>query len=132
MVITYGSTVLVSGGLEGVNDFRINGEQVSEEAMYFRASAGVYFSRGNKITEVDFGARWSFNTRGLAEKFILTHWASLATRDNLDITCGDGETTGQYDLRLANAVLRNVSLVEWRGTLVRMRYSFQGGLFASI
>lgn len=130
MQIQFGSTVLVPGGSQGVVGAKLNGRQVSDAATFFRAIAGTFFSRGNKTTDFQFDAWWYFNTIGDAENFILSHWASLAASDLLTVTCGDGEAV-QYVYQIPLAVLESVTLAEWKGTSVRMHYTFQGGLFAT-
>lgn len=130
MVVQYGSTVLVPGAQLGIIGMRLNGEQLVDQAQFFRAIAASYFSRGNKTSRFEFDVWWYFSTRGAAENFILGHWASLAATDTLTVTCGDGEAT-QYIYALAGAVLQSVAPSEWRGISVKMHYVFVGGLFAT-
>lgn len=127
MTITYGSTVLISGGSSGVLALRINGQELVDIAHFFRAAAITAFARANKSTNFEFEAWWNFNTRGLAEAFVISHWASLANSGTLTIVCGDGEVSPvTYTMA---AVLESVSLSEWKGISVKMRYAFVGGIF---
>lgn len=130
MVIQYGSSVLVPGSLQGVTGTRLNGKQLVDEATLFRALQTSYFSRGNKGTTFEFDAWWYFNSRGLAESFIMSHWGTLSYSDLLTVTCGENEAS-QIVYQIPAAVLESVSLADWNGTAVKMHYVFKGGLFAS-
>ena len=130
MQIQYGSTILSAGGTQGPAGIRFNGALMSDEAALFRAITESVFSRGNKKTAFSFAVWQVFNTRGLAESFILSHWAGLAGTDTLTITCGDGEAT-QYYYQLLGSVLESVDIEEWNGLSVRVRYNFTGGLFTT-
>ena len=129
MKITYGSTVLVPGGLEGVVGLRISGKALTDSATFFRAIAGSFFARLNKTTSVEFDAWWYFNDRTSAESFIITHWPSLPGSGVLTLQAGDG-VAGAVNYALSTAVLDNVTVAEWKGTAVRMHYSFSGGIAA--
>lgn len=130
MLITYGSTVLVPGSAQGAIDVRVNGQQIVDEAQFFRAAVTTYYARQNKSTHLEFETWWNFNTRGLTEQFMLSHWAGLAPTDTLYISCGEGEGT-QYNFQLPGAVLESASPAEWRGNSVRFHYVFLGGIFTT-
>ncbi len=130
MQIQFGSTILVAGGIDGVVGLRLNGDSLIDEATFFRALVASFYSRGNKTTDFEFSKRWQFNTRGGAENFIMGHWASLAQKDILTVTCGDGESV-EYVYQMPLAILKSVTLEEWIGVEVKMHYVFVGGLFTT-
>jgi hypothetical protein len=130
MQIQFGSEILATSATNGPSGLTINGALVTDEAQLFRAIANTIYARGNKKTELSFTVWNVFNTRGLAESFIVSHWSGLAASDILSITCGDGEAT-QYVYQMAGTVADPVAVEEWRGLSVRVRYRFTGGLFTT-
>lgn len=130
MQITYGATVLAGAGATGARMVSISGSQAVDEVQLFRAASAVFYSRGNKRQPLEFSVLWAFNTRGLAEKFMLTHLADLATSGDLTIVCGDGEPT-TYTYVQSGSVLDGTPEMTQIGLTVLVKYSFKGGLFAA-
>jgi hypothetical protein len=131
MEITFGATPLARRASYGASGFALNGQQVNEEAGFFRAAAESYFARGNRSTDFSFDVVRSFNTSVECEVFILTHLSDLSIQADLLCSCsGVGDASAQ-DCVLSDAVLEAVQFRDNRGLSVIVQYKFRGGLFVN-
>ena len=129
MIVQYGSTIIAAGGVSGASGVSVNGRQVVDEAAFFRATSSTVFGRGNKQITFRFRAAWNFNTRTAAEIFALTHFATLDTRADLLVTCGEGEGSSA-NYKITNAVLESATTSGPINLTVWVDYNFIGGAFA--
>jgi len=125
MKVLFASTWLATGGLRGTNGAQWNGQQVNDEALFFRAAAVSYFPRGNRSTTFSFSVLEIFDTEGEAMSFAATGMSGLSQQGNLQVVSDDG----LYAVQMANAVLTSFSPGRVVGCSVQVSYSFAGGVF---
>ena len=128
MQITYGGTQIAGPGATGPRGISVPGSQIVDDQPLFRSAAGAFISRGNKALPLSFSVLWPFNTRALAEQFMLTHFANLPASGDLVVVCGEGESV-TYTYKQSGAVLEGTPEMTQIGTSVLVKYSFKGGLF---
>jgi hypothetical protein len=126
MKVIYASTWLAPGGIYGTNGAQWNGQQVNDEADFFRAAAVSFFPRGNRSTTFGFSVLVSFDTEGEAMKFAATQMNSLPEQADLQVVSDDGI----YAVILTDAVLVGFMPGRVVGCSVIASYSFAGGVFA--
>lgn len=133
MQIVFETAWLAPGQYQSVDGFRLNGEQIIDEASFFRAANKTFFPRGNSGIEVSFVVHWSFPTTLAAEVFALTHYGTLpnTNADNgpLQCICGAENPATAQTVYMANAVLRSARLLKYVGTSVDFEYTVQGAAF---
>jgi hypothetical protein len=79
------------------------------------------FPRGNVGGQFVFTAGCSYATRDLAAAAFATAWSRLNTQGALALQ----PTGGSATVTMANAILRDVSRVEWAGVWLKLRYTFE-------
>ncbi len=131
MNIQFGSFVLASGGTQAADNVRVDGQQIIQEATFFRGNSAAFYPRGNLATTLQFVVHWIFNTANLAEQFVLLHTGTLpmtnSDRSTVTCTCGaGGETTPIYML---NAVLESARILKYDGISVDVEYTIRGSNF---
>ncbi len=126
MKVLYAGTYLAAGGLQGATGANWDGQQVNDEAEFFRAAAVTYFPRGNRSTRFGFGVNLSFNSEAAAIAFAVSHFNDIPSQG--DIVVVDDAGTVAY--KLANAVLDSIT-PRVVGIFVFVRYDFLGGVWAS-
>lgn len=127
MKVTYSTTLLASGGLLGTTGANWNGQQINDEAAFFRAAAVSFYPRGNRSTIFGFGVNMPFNNEGAALLFAATFINTLPTQADLTVV----DDAGTVAVVLANAVLDSVSVPKVDGNYVFIHYQFRGGVFTS-
>ena len=131
MNVTFGTTVLAPGGAQAASNVRVDGQQVVQEAMFFRGNSAAFYPRGNLATTLQFVTHWIFNTANLAEQLVLLHTGTLpmtnSDRSTVTCTCGaGGETVPIYML---NAVLESAKILRYDGVSVDVEYTIRGSNF---
>jgi hypothetical protein len=112
-----------------MKNFRINGSRNIQEAQFFRATARVFYDRGNRKTEVTFETSREFTDRVSAESFILLHATQFpgvflaAFQAGIS---GAGATASRY---LKNAAVESVSS-SLIGCTTMHSYRITGGVMA--
>lgn len=125
MRIKFANLFLSNGGLEGPSGLSVNGEQVIDDAGFFRALATVYYARGNDSTSVSFTVTREHASEKAAEVYVLTHRKNVPKEGDLVFYCGfPGD---EQQVALLGAVLAGTSAV-YLGRTSRLTYTLQGGL----
>jgi hypothetical protein len=135
MLILFETTYLATGQIQSPDDISLNGEQIVDEAEFFRAAAMTFFPRGNVKVEFDFTVHYSFASTVLAEVFLLTlpSQVPMTNADNgvLQCVCGEATPATSQTVYMSGAVLRSARVVRQVGTSIDVRYSFVGPGFTS-
>ncbi len=126
MRVLYSSTWLATGGLQGTSGANWNGQQVNDEAQFFRAAAVTYYARGNRSTKFGFGVNLQFNTNADALLFAAVQLNALPQQADLTVS----DDPGTVAVLLASAVLDSVT-PKVEGVNVFVRYEFSGGIWTS-
>ena len=127
MKIDYAGKSLCSGkGIDSPDKFSYQGERSEQVSRFLRAAQVIVRDRGNQYTTITFDVVRSLGTVQAAEKFALTHQASLPTYGTLQLTCDDGSATVTSVIYLAKALLKSVK-VKYEGMLTTASYTFTGG-----
>ena len=126
MRILLDNTLLASPSLTGAPAFGVtlNGRQIVQETDFVRAAVGTLYARGNRTTELAFSTTRLFGSLRRAQKFALTHAASLPTEGAVVVTCGEGADT--ETVVLEGAVLERAEIVAQIGSAVVVRYLLRG------
>lgn len=125
MKITFANHVLAPGDLEGVKGLSVNGEQLIDEAAFFRALATTYYARGNEKTEISFTVTREHASLKLAEVFVLMLRRNLPREGDCVITCGF--TGDEQKVALLDAVLAPTQ-ARYSGRSSIVTYTLLGGL----
>lgn len=133
MEITIATTLLASPDLAlgrvGPAGLAVNGQQILDDADFFRAAAPTFFVRGTEGVTLQFSVTRLFSSVRAAEAFILLHFNSTPLEGLLTCTCGDaGDTQTVY---LRDAKVQTVQLPGYRGTSVGVQYTIRGAEFTS-
>lgn len=132
MRITFETTQLASPDLAlGRVPFglTLNGEQIVDDAQFFRAAAASVFARGNLGTVLQFSVTRLFSTEKAAEVFALTHAGAVPLEGLVTAVCG--ETGDQQTVYLEGAVLQAVAVQSVRGSSVVVQYTIRGGIWTT-
>lgn len=134
MQIVFETAYLAPGQIQSADAVSVNGEQIVDEADFFRAAAANFFPRGNLKVEFRFITHWSFTTTVAAEVFVLTY-ANLLPMTNTDIgtvqcVCGAENPGTEQTCYMINAVLKGVS-IKYVGTSVDVEYTILGPGFTT-
>lgn len=125
MQVLFETAWLAPGQIQSAADVTIDGEQVIDDADFFRAATRTFFPRGNEFLEFAFTTHWSFQTTTAAEVFVLTHIGQLpmtnADVGPLQCICG-AESSSPQTVYAPAAVLRHAA-VRYTGTSVDVRYT---------
>lgn len=125
MKITFANHVLAPGGLEGVQGLSVNGEQIIDEAAFFRAIAATYYARGNEKTEISFTVARDHGSIKQAEVFVLMLRRNLPREGDCVITCGlPGD---EQKVALLDAVLAPTQ-ARYKSSTSFVTYTILGGL----
>lgn len=125
MKITFANHVLAPGDLEGVQGLSVNGEQLIDEAAFFRAIATTYYARGNDKTEISFSVTRQHASIKLAEVYVLMLRRNLPKEGDCVITCGF--TGDEQKVALLGAVLAPTQ-ARYIGRTSIVSYTILGGL----
>lgn len=125
MKIKINNYPLADGALEGVSQFKINGQRVSQVAQFLRAAAVRVFNRGNLQTTVTFAITRAHESLMAAELFILEHDLNLPPQGLVTFTAGGAETQ-ETERYLADAMI-TVSDREYIGVTTIHHYTVVGG-----
>lgn len=125
MRIKFANIFLSNGGLEGPSGLTVNGEQVVDEAQFFRALAATYYARGNDSTEVGFTVSREHGSHKLASVFMLMHRRNVPKEGDLIVYCGD--PGDEQQVALIGAVLVS-SGASFEGVSSTTTYTIRGGL----
>ena len=135
MQVLFETTYLAPGQIQSPDDIALNGEQIVDEAEFFRAATMTFFPRGNVRVEFDFTVHYSFASTVLAEVFVLTlpSQVPMTNADNgvLQCVCGYENPATSQIVYMSGAVLKSARVVKQVGTSVDVRYSFVGPGFTS-
>ncbi len=131
MDITFGATLLASKATNPVYAVALNGQQINDEAQFFRAATITPIARGNRSTEISFSVTRTFNTVVDCEVFILTHLNALSQQADLLCQCTGVGDAAEQDCTLSGSVLTSIRFSENRGLTVVVQYTFKGGLFVN-
>lgn len=131
MNVTFGTTVLAPGGTQGADNVRVDGQQIIQEAQFFRGNSAAFYPRGNLATTFQFTTHWIFNTTSAAEIFVLTHTANLpmTNSDRSTVTCQCGAGSATTPVYMANAVLESARIMRYEGISVDVEYTIKGANF---
>lgn len=125
MRIKFANLFLSNGGLEGPSGLSVNGDQVIDDAQFFRALASVFYARGNDSTSVSFTVTREHASEKAAEVYVLTHRKNLPKEGDLVFYCGfPGD---EQQVALLGAVLAGTS-ASYLGRTSRLSYTLQAGL----
>lgn len=108
---------------------QLNGEQIVDEAGFFRAVADTFFARGRRRTNLAFTVERTFDTVRQAQAFALTHYNDLPDDGDVVVTCGEGEDV--QGVGLSSAVLAACAVERILGVSVRVRYEIVGGAWTT-
>lgn len=114
-------------GIVGPFGLTLNGQQLVDDAHFFRAAAASVFARGNRGSVLQFSVQRLLSGERAAEAFALTHAGSVPTGGLLTIVCGP--TGDEQTVYLEDCAVESVQIVECRGLAVRVQYTIKGGLF---
>ena len=133
MRITIESTLLASSdpavGRVGPSGLTLNGRQIVDDAEFYQAAAATVFARDNLGTVLQFSVQCLFSTIKAAERFALLHAGEVPRSGVVTAVCGEsGDTLDAY---LEGAAVEGVSILEVRGTAVRVQYTIRGGVWTS-
>lgn len=130
MRITIESTLLADGTLLAPHSgLAVNGQQLVDDAQFFRAANATYFARGNAGVLLQFGVNRLFSSVRRAEAFALTHFDGLPKSGLVACECGEeGDTETAY---LRDAVLESAAITGYRGCSVQVQYTIRGSRFES-
>ena len=135
MIVLFETTYLASGWAQSVDDIALDGEQVVDEAEFFRAAVATFFPRGNVRTALEFTVHYIFGTQVAAEVFVVTLPSQLpmTNADNgaLQCICGGLNPATQQICYMSPAVLKSVRVLKQTGLSVDVRYSLVGGYFTT-
>jgi hypothetical protein len=127
MKVTYGTQQIAPGGLQGTMGASWNGQQINDEAQFFRAAAANFFPRGNRSSTFAFGVNVNLNTEADAMVYAATLLNYLEQQADLVVT----DEAGTYTVTLGNAVLESLDVVKIDGKNVTLRFQFRGGVWTS-
>jgi hypothetical protein len=134
MQILFETTYLAPGQAQSAADITLNGEQVVDEAEFFRAASITLFPRGNQRTDFDFSVSYVYPTSVSAEMALLLFPSNvpMTSADNgvLQCLCGAETPATSQICYMSGAVLRKIS-VRQVGVSLIVRYSFTGPGFTS-
>lgn len=134
MQILFQTSYLASGQIQSADQITLDGEQLVDEAEFFRAVTKTFFPRGNLSIDFAFTVHYSFTTAVAAEVFLLTLPGQLpmTNTDNgvLQCLCGAETPATSQIVYMAGAVLRRVQFKQI-GTSIDVRYFFLGPGFTS-
>lgn len=135
MQVLYETTYLAPGQFQSAADIALNGEQIVDEAEFFRAATMTFFPRGNVRVEFDFTVHYIFATAVACEVFLLTlpSQVPMTNADNgvLQCLCGAETPSTSQIVYMPGAVLRSARVVKQTGVSLDVRYSFVGPGFTS-
>ena len=124
MNVLYETTWLAPGGAQAAADVRLNGKQIVDEALFFRAPYALFYPRGNLSLDFEFVTHWVFDTTTIAENFVasIASYSPVTNADSgvLQLICG-AESTPQT-VYSASAVLESVDVIRYIGRSVDVRY----------
>ena len=95
MQILYETTYLAPGQIQSADKIELDGEQIIDEADFFRAATKTFFPRGNLGIEFSFTVHYVFPTSVAAEVFVLTlpGMVPMTNADNGVLQCLCGAET---------------------------------------
>ena len=135
MQILFETAWLAPGQFQAASQLRLNGEQLVDEAEFFRAAQKTFFPRGNVSVEFSFVVHWSFPSIVAAEVFFLTFLNQLpmtnADAGPLQCVCGADTPATAQTVYMQNCVLEKVRMVEIVGTSIDVEYTIVGSGFSS-
>ena len=135
MQILFETTYLAPGQAQSADQIALDGEQIVDEADFFRAATRTFFPRGNISVSFEFTVHYVFNTLGAAEVFLLTlpGQVPMTSADNgvLQCICAPEIPSQTATCYMSGAVLRKCSIVKAVGVSISVRYSFVGPGFTS-
>jgi hypothetical protein len=107
----------------------LNGQNIIDDAQFFRAAVPSFFERGGNGVTLQFSVERLFSSLKSAEVFLLTHFGALPRSGLITCLCGEsGDTQAVY---LRNAVLEAVALPGYQGRSVGVQYTIKGSQFES-
>jgi hypothetical protein len=127
MQVLFETAWLAPGQIQSVDQISLEGEQLVDEAAFFRAATVAFFPRGNQRLEFSFTTHWVFASTLQAEIFYLTHIGSLpmtaADSGPLQCICGAENPATAQTVYAASAVLKKVQMLRQIGVSVDVRYT---------
>jgi hypothetical protein len=116
-------------GRVGPFGLTLNGTQIVDEALFFRAASPTYFVRGGAGVALTFSVTRFFSSVRAAEAFALLHFGEIPREGLVTVTAGEeGDTQVLY---LRDAALDGFIVPGTRGTCVVVQYTLRGGLWES-
>lgn len=135
MIVIFETTYLAPGLAQAPDQFRLNCEQIVDEAEFFRAATRTFFPRGNDSVELSFVTHWVFGTLVAAETFVLTHTAQLpmtnADQGILQCICGEDSPATAQNVYMPFAVLKSARILRYIGVSVDVEYTIVGPKFTT-
>jgi len=116
---------LASGNLEGVSNFRINGQRQAQIGQFLRAEDVKVFNRKNLQTNVSFTVTRLHESLMIAEIFILQHDRDVPAQGLVTFIAGD--EGGKQIERYLNAAMIQVSERSFIGVSTMHSYTIIGG-----
>lgn len=125
MRIKFADLWLSGGGLEGSSGLSVNGDQVIDDAQFFRALATKHYARGNDSTAVSFTVAREHASEKAAEVYVITHRKNLPKEGDLIFYCGF--PGNEQQVALLGAVLSSTS-ADYIGRTSFLTFTLLGGL----
>lgn len=125
MKISFGTTWL-SRDLSGdsvTQGLTLNGQQVNDEAQFFRALTSTFFARGNRSATVGFTVNRQLGSLRAAERLLATHFWDLPQQADLRLYCGQDDD--QEVVLFTAAVIESVQPGPTVGVSLSLRYTFR-------
>lgn len=125
MRIKFANIWISGGGLEGPSGLSVNGDQVIDDAQFFRALAATHYARGNDSTSISFSVEREHASTKAAEVYVLMHRKNLPKEGDCVFYCG--APGDEQEVALLGAVL-SITGGSYLGRSTRLTYTIQGGL----
>lgn len=125
MRIKFANIWISGGGLEGPSGLSVNGDQVIDDAQFFRALATTHYARGNDSTSISFSVEREHASTKAAEVYVLMHRKNLPKEGDCVFYCG--APGDEQEVALIGAVLSTTG-GSYLGRSTRLTYTIQGGL----
>lgn len=134
MQILFETTYLAPGQIQSADRIELDGEQIVDDASFFRAATKTFFPRGNLSIDFSFTVHYIYPTPVAAEVGVLTlpGMLPMTNADNgvLQCLCGAETPATSQIIYMSGAVLKKVAIRQI-GVSVDVRYTFVGPGFTS-
>jgi hypothetical protein len=134
MQVLLDTAYLAPGQAQSAADIVLNGQQVVDEAEFFRAASVTFYPRGNQRTTFEFSVNYVYATAVLAEVALLTFpsqvpMTALAT-GMLQCLCGAETPATSQICYMPGSVLERIAVTQI-GVSLKVRYFIVGPGFTT-